>query len=121
MATGQLKKEKEKISQSLKRREDLTAQMDENLYIEERIKDLCLERNSDEAHVAIKGLLEKNSNLQEEVRKLKREQEIQSVIMCEVMEQKDKAKEEIEEKENYIQQLSLQQEYFIDQLNDTNQ
>ena len=37
------------------------------------------------------------------------------------MEEKDKAKEVIEEKENEIKQLSLQQEYFIDQLNDANQ
>lgn len=37
--------------------------MVDNLYIEEEIEDLCLERNSDEADVAIKDLLEKNSNL----------------------------------------------------------
>lgn len=37
------------------------------------------------------------------------------------MEQKDKAKEEIEENDNEINQLSLQQTYLIDQLNDTNQ
>ena len=37
------------------------------------------------------------------------------------MEEKDKAKEEIEEKNNKIQQLSLQQVYFIDQLTNANE
>ena len=41
--------------------------------------------------------------------------------MCDIMEQKDKAKEEIEEKFNEIHQLSLQQADFIDQINDANQ
>ncbi|MDF3675412.1 hypothetical protein [Enterobacter hormaechei] len=80
--------------------------MNNKLYIEERIEDLH-SRNSDEVDEAIKELLEKNSTLQEEVKKLRREQEIQLVRMCEVMEQKDKAKEEIKEKDNEIQQLSL--------------
>ena len=34
LAIGQPKKEKEKLSQSLKRRKDLVAQMNEKLYIE---------------------------------------------------------------------------------------
>ena len=59
--------------------------MNDNLYTEERIVDIYLERDSDEVDEAIKDLLKKNSNLQEEVRKLKREQEIQSVRLCEVM------------------------------------
>ena len=37
------------------------------------------------------------------------------------MEEKDKAKEEIEEKNNEIQQLSLQQEDFINQLTNANE
>ena len=36
---GKLKKEKEKLSQSLKRRKYLVVQMNEKLYIEERIED----------------------------------------------------------------------------------
>ena len=95
--------------------------MDENLYIEERIEDLCLERNLDKVDATIKDLFEKNLILQEEVKKLKREQEIQLVILCEVMEEKDKAKQEIEEKDNEIQQLSLKKLDFIDQVNDANQ
>ena len=53
--------------------------MNKNIYIEERIEDIYPKRNSNEANEAIKELLENNSNLQEEVRNLKREQEIQSV------------------------------------------
>ena len=81
----QFKKIKEHLSKSLKRRKDLIAQMNDNLYIEERIEDICQERSSNEANVTITDLLEKILTLQEEVRKLKREQEIQSIRMCGVM------------------------------------
>ena len=50
--------------------------MNDQLYVEERIENIYLESNSNEANEAIKELLEKNSTLQEEVRKLRREQEI---------------------------------------------
>ena len=66
LAIGKLKKEKEKLSQSLKRRKYLAMQMNDKLYTKERIEDIHL----DEANEAIRELLEKNSNLQE-VRKLK--------------------------------------------------
>ena len=72
------------------------------LYTDERIEDIYSKRNLDEDNEEIRELLEKNCNLQEEFRNLKREQEIQSVRLCEVMEEKDKAKEEIEEKNNEI-------------------
>ena len=50
--------------------------MNDQVYVEERIEEIYSKSNSDEANEAIKELLEKNSTLQEEVRKLKREQEI---------------------------------------------
>lgn len=81
--------------------------MNENIYTKEIIEDIFSEINLDESDEAIKDLLEKNSNLQEEVRKIKRDKEIQSVRLCEVMEEKYNAKEEIEEKNNEIQQLSI--------------
>ena len=84
-----------------------SVQIKENLYTKERIEDVYPKRNLDEVDKAIKDLLEKNSNLQEEVRKLKREQKIQTIRLCEVMEEIYKAKEEIEEKNNEIQHLSL--------------
>lgn len=121
LSIGQLKKEKEKLSPSLKRRKDLVVQMNEKLYTKQRIEDIYLESNSDEANEAIKELLEKNGTLQEEIRKLKREQEIQSIRLCQVMEEKNKTKEELEGKNNEIQHLSLQQVDFIDQLTNANE
>ena len=121
MAIAQLKKTKEQLSQSLKRRKDLAIQMNDHLYTEERIEDLHSESNPDEANEAIKELLEKNGSLQEEVRKLRREKEIQLVRQCEVMEEKNKIKEEIEGKNNEIQHLSLQQANFINQLTNANE
>ena len=52
---------------------------------------------------------------------MRREQEIQSVRLCEVMEEKNKAKEEIEGKNNEIQHLSLQQADFIDYFTNANE
>ena len=76
-------------------------------YIEESTKDLCRERSSDEVDATIEDRLGKNLTLHEEIRKLKREQEIHSIRMCEVIEQKEKAKHEVklinarlEDKEN---------------------
>ena len=102
MAIAQLKKAKDKLSQSLKRRKDLGIQMNDHLYTKERIEDLHLASNLDESNEAIKELLEKNGSLQEEVRKPRREQEIQTVRLCEVMEEKNKIKEEIEGTNNKI-------------------
>ena len=76
MAIAQLKEEKEHLSQSLKRRKELANQMNDHQYVEEKIEDFFPSRNSDEANNAIKELLEKNGYLQEEISKLKREQEI---------------------------------------------
>ena len=76
MAIAQLKKTKEKLSQSLKRRKDLVIQMNDHLYIEEIIEDLHSKRNSNEENEAIKELLEKNGSVEEEVRKLRKEKEI---------------------------------------------
>ena len=50
--------------------------MNDHQYIAERIEDFFPLSSLDEANDTIKELLEKNGSLQEEVRKLKREQEI---------------------------------------------
>ena len=63
MAITQLKKAKEQLSQSLKRRKELENQMHDHLYIEERIEDFHPLSSSDEANDAIKELLEKNGSL----------------------------------------------------------
>ena len=74
MAITQLKKAKEKLSQSLKGRKDLAIQMNYHLYIQEIIEDIHSASSPNKANEAIKELLEKNGSLQEEVRKLRREQ-----------------------------------------------
>ena len=48
IAIAQLKKAKEQLSQSMKRRKYLAIQMNDHLYIEERIEDFHPSRNSDE-------------------------------------------------------------------------
>ena len=54
------------------------------------------------------------------MRKLIREQEIRLVRLCEIMEEKNKRKLEMEGKENEIQHLSLQQTNFINELTSSN-
>ena len=98
MAIYQLKKEKEQLSQYLKGRKDLVIQMNDHLYTEERIEDLHLASSSEEENEAIKEHLGKNDSLHEEVRKIRREREIQSIMVCENMEKKNKKNTEIEGK-----------------------
>ena len=89
MAMVQLNKEKEHLSISLKRRKDLAREMNDHQYVDTRIEDLIPSSSSNEANEAnnaIKEILEKNGSLQEEVRMLKREQESQSVRLCEILE-----------------------------------
>ena len=121
MAMVQLKEVKEHLSQSLKRRKELARQMNDHQYIEEKIEDLLPSSNSDEANQAIKELLAKNGSLQDEVRKLKREQEIQSIRLCEVLEQRNKAQEELEIKSHEIHNQSHQHEDLMDQLSNANE
>ena len=85
LAIVQLKEAKEHLSQSLKRRNELSNQMNDLKYVEGKIEDFFPSSNSNEANNAIKELSEKNGSLQEEVRKLNREQEIQSVMALTVL------------------------------------
>ena len=95
--------------------------MNEHIYIEEIIEVIYSTSNLDEANEAIKELLERNGTLQEEVRKMRREQEIQSIRLCESMDQKNRTREETQGKYNEIQHLSLQQVDFINQLTNSNE
>ena len=63
MAIAQLKKAKEQLSQSLKRRKELANQMNYHQYIEENIENVFPSSSSDEANNAIKEILEKNGSL----------------------------------------------------------
>ena len=114
IAIRKIKKHEENLSQSLKRRKNIATQVNDNIYIEEKIEETCQDKSSDKVDAIFRELLEKNHALQDEVTKLRREQEIHLVKMCEIMEQKDKANEEkrllsekIEEKNNEIHGLSI--------------
>ena len=121
MVMVQLKEAKKHLSQSLKRRKELANQMNDLKYVEERIEDFFPSSSLDEANNEIKELLEKNGSLQEEVRKLKREQEIQSIRLCEILEQRNKAQEELEIKSHEIHNQSHQHEDLMDQLSNANE
>ena len=95
--------------------------MNDHQYVEENIEYLFPSSSSDEENNAIKELLEKNGSLQEEIRKLKREQEIQSIRLCEILEQRNKAKEDLNRRNNEIQNQSLQPEDLIDQISNANE
>ena len=103
MTIAQLKKEKEHLSQSLRKRKELADQMNDHQYIEEKIEDFLSSSSLDETNSAIKELLENNGSLQGEVRKLKKEQEIQSIRLCAILEQRNKAKEDLDGRNNEIQ------------------
>ena len=62
MAIAQLKKEKEHLSQSLRRRKEVTDQMNNPQYIEKNIEDFLPSSSQDEANDPIKELLEKNGS-----------------------------------------------------------
>ena len=53
MVIAQLKKEKEHLSQSLKKRKELANQMNDHHYIEEKIEDYFPSRSSDEENNSI--------------------------------------------------------------------
>ena len=63
-------------------------------YQELDIAGLFDEGNSSEYDEAIVDLMEKNNSLNEEVRNLKREQETQSILLCETIELKNKVEED---------------------------
>ena len=94
--------------------------MNDLRYVEERIEDFFPSSSLDEANNSIKELLEKNGSLQE-VRKLKREQEIQSIRLCEILEQRNKAQEDLEARNNEQQNQSNQNEDLTDQITKANE
>ena len=121
MAIVQLKEEKEHLSQSLKRRKELANQMNYLKYVEEKIDEFFPSSSSDEANNATKELLEKNGSVQEEVRKIKTEQEIQSIRLCEILEQRNKAQEDLEAINHEQQNQSSQNKDLVDQIFEGNE
>ena len=72
IAIGKIKKLKEQLSQSLKRRKNVATQINDNLYIEELTEDICQDFFLDKVDIVIRELLEKNHALQNEVTKFRR-------------------------------------------------
>ena len=94
--------------------------MNDLKYVEEKIEDFFPSSSSDEANNATGELLEKNGSMQE-VRKLKREQEIQSIRLCEILEQRNKGQEDLEARNHEQQNQSSQNEDLIDQIFEENE
>ena len=82
------------------------------------IEELLPSKSSNEADEAIRELLEKNGSLQEEIRKLKREQEIQSIRLCEISKQRYKENEDLEARND---EALRRQESLINQLSNANE
>ena len=114
----QLETAKEHLSQSLQRRKQLAKEMNDHQYVEVMIEELLPSKSSNEADEAIRELLEKNGSLQEEIRKLKREQEIQTIRLCEISEQRYKANEDLEARND---EALRRQESLINQLSNANE
>ena len=72
----------------------MAIQPNDTLYKEVDVKDLFNSGNTSDSDATIIDLLEKNKFLSKEFRELTREQEIQSVRLCEVTEQKKKDEED---------------------------
>ena len=89
--------------------------------LKRRLKIFPPSSSSNEANNAIKERLEKNGSPQEEVRKLKREKEIQSIRLCEILEQIYQAQEDLESRNHEQQNQSNQNEDLIDQISKENE
>ena len=82
------------LKESLKRRKEIDIQQHDTHHEEIDTIGLFDDEKSKEFDEVVVDLMEKNNALNEEVRNLKREQEIQTIRMCEVSEQKKKVEEE---------------------------
>lgn len=102
----QVKTVKETLRKSLKRGKEMEIQKNDTEYKEETIEELFDEGISSESDVTIVDLLENNKILNEEVRALKTEHEIQLVRLCEVTEQKKKDEEDKEMTDEDIRQMA---------------
>lgn len=94
MSVNQINEMKDTLRHSLARRKEISQQTNETTYQEEVIEELSNGNMSNEPDVSLAYLLEKNHSLIEQVKLLKKEQELQSRRMFEVMEQKRKVEDD---------------------------
>ena len=123
LAMDKIKNLKAQLSESLARRKEIVVSMKDTQYIEEKIEDICLDNSTKEANEVIKYLLSKNTLLQEEVKKLKKDIELQVAKSYGNTDQEDRAilskilmekeikllTEKLDERNNEVSQLSIQQ------------
>ena len=93
LALHQLKEARDELQQPLKRRKDVAIQQNDTQYQEVDTTGFFEDKKSKEFVATITDLMEKNNALNEEVKKLKREQEAQSIMLCEISELKKKVEE----------------------------
>ena len=85
LALHQLNEGRDELHHSLQRRKELAIQQNDTHYQEEGTTGLFKNGNSSELDAVVVNMMEKNNSLIEEVRNLKIEQEVQSVLLFEVI------------------------------------
>lgn len=90
MTMSQINEKRDSLRQSLKIRKELGQKTNETTYQEAIIEQIYDENMFDESNATIADLTEKNNGLTEQVKSLRRELDLQSTRMCELMEQKRK-------------------------------
>lgn len=79
---------------SLKRRKEIFIEDNDTQYQEIDTTELFVDGNTNEFDATILDMMEKNGTLTQELKNIKREQEVQSTLLCEVTDQKKKDEEE---------------------------
>ena len=134
LAKDKIKGLKSQLSKSLARRKEIAISMNDTQYNEEKIDSLFLYADT-KTNKVVKDLLDKNSILQEEIKKLKKDMELQATRSYGNLDQEDQAilrkilmekeirtlKEILENKDNEISQLSIHQVDLSKQLSDSNE
>ena len=94
LALHNLEEVREELRKSLKRRKDIAIAENETHYKEIDTTKVFANGDSKEFDAAIVELMEKNRTQAKEIRSLKMEQESQTMMLCEIIEQKKRAIED---------------------------
>ena len=94
LSLHQLNEARDELKHSLKRRKEISIKENDTQYQEIDTTEFFADGNKSKFDATVVDLMENNGILTKEVRNLKKEQEVQSVFLCEVTEQKKKVEEE---------------------------
>ena len=94
LALHQLNEARDELKRSFKRRKQIAIEENDTHYQEIDTTELFADGNTSEFDAIAIDQMEKNGTLTKEVKNIKREQEVQSILLCEVIEQKKKVEEE---------------------------